>query len=172
MRQAAVLKQIENFKQLVQLDCVAPEKMRAGAVIKDAAETFASSISSRNSCFTDANFKDVSVKIVPGQRYRVTAYQPRTRMHVRDCISFVRSQKGVMLGAQGITLLLPHLKALQKSIRYFSVDDEEKLWKSSGSWRVPYLDVRRDQLVRLGLAYSTDVVGDDWTDAVFVFETA
>lgn len=94
-----------------------------------------------NEEITDANFSKVANKLVPGETYkgRIFGIKDKERVSSEDCLSFLASQRAILIGAQGLSLIL-QLKEGNFPIRRRTVSFDEKdgLWEDdSGSLRVP-----------------------------------
>ena len=95
-----------------------------------------------NPNITDANFNHPSLKLSPGLKFGVKVFQITERVTSDDCLKFLKSQpKGVLLGAQGATLVYEQAKdKLPKSRWHVSFDEKENLWEDSGrDRRVPFV---------------------------------
>lgn len=94
-----------------------------------------------NDAITDANFARVSNKLVPGKTYLVKIFGIKTRVTSEECLAFLNSQGGILVGAQGLSLV-QQLKKEQFPAEYWvaSFDKKEALWfDGAGHYYVPLL---------------------------------
>lgn len=110
-----------------------------------------------NHNITDENFKNVSVRLVPGQRLKASVFQIKKGVGMlsgRECLAFLRSKKAIFAGAQGMTLafeqaeniLFPNTQMKGKNWSWCSsLDEEEALFERHavaifhapiGEWRL------------------------------------
>ena len=94
----------------------------------------------------DENFKNVSAKLTPGQKLTVKVFGITERMSSEDCLAYLKSQKAIFTGAQGVCLVFEQKREeLPKGKWYISFDEKKALWKDSdGDRGVPYLGCRSD----------------------------
>lgn len=97
-----------------------------------------------NSDITDKNFDKATVKLMPGRKFKVKIFQITETVNSEDCLKFLKTQKAVLTGAQGASLVYELAKSkLPKGHWYVSFDEKDALWvDSDGSHLVPY--VHRD----------------------------
>lgn len=115
-----------------------------------------------NEALTDANFARATTQLVPGQRFEVKIFQIKGVVSSEDCLAHLRSQKAVLVGAQGASLAYEQGKE-QLPIGRWSVsfDEKDALWKDAGGHhRVPSVDRRSVGDFKFRLGYFEH----DWND--------
>lgn len=120
-----------------------------------------------NDSINDANYAKASNRLVPGGTYGVKIFQITTRVTSTDCLAFLKSQKAILVGAQGISL------ARQKAKEKFSIgrwtvsfDEKDALWEDSdGLHRVPCINRSSDGDWTFHLGYFEH----DWDDDYCLF---
>ena len=92
-----------------------------------------------NQNITDRNYAGATTKLTPGRRFQVEAFQITERVTSDDCLTFLKGQKAVLVGAHGATLAYEQAKEkLPKGRWSVSFDEKEALWKDAdGYHRVP-----------------------------------
>lgn len=90
---------------------------------------------------TDSNFAKVSNELVPGKTYVVKIFGIKQEITYEDCIAFLKTQKAIFVGAQGISLVWELKKEKFPMSRWTaSFDEKDALWKDrDGYCRVPSL---------------------------------
>ena len=89
---------------------------------------------------TDEHFKRATTKLAPDRKFRVKVFQITEIVSSEDCLTFLRSQKAVLVGAQGVTLAHEFAKNMPRDSWYISFDKKDALWEDSGGrHRVPYV---------------------------------
>lgn len=58
-----------------------------------------------NDALTDENFAKATNKLVPGKTYTAKIFQLTTEISSEDCVMFLKTQKAILVGAQGISLV-------------------------------------------------------------------
>ena len=92
-----------------------------------------------NEALTDANFANVSDKLVAGRTYKVKQFLIKETVSSDDCLTLLRSQKALFVGAQGKSLVFDQNRnELVKGRAYVSFDKEANLPVVVGDRRVPY----------------------------------
>ena len=117
---------------------------------------------------TDQSFAKATTKLVAGRKFQVKAFQIKGRVTSEDCLTFVKSQKGVLVGAQGASLAYEQGKdKLPVNRRSISFDEKDSLPVLGGFHRVPKVRRDSDGDFGFGLGY----FGGDWTggDVLLVF---
>jgi hypothetical protein len=117
-----------------------------------------------NSDITDANFGRATTRLMPGQKFRVKIFQITETVTSEDCLAFLRSQKAVLVGAQGASLVYELAKSKLPMGRWsVSFDEKDALWTDfNGCRRVPYVDRISGDYFRLDLGcFERDWGGDD-----------
>lgn len=108
---------------------------------------------------TDANFAKATQKLVPGKTYAVKIFGITQRVSSEDCLGFLKTQKAVLVGAQGLTLAWEQKKEqLPKGKWMVSFDEKDALPSLDGGHRVPYVHAPSGGDFRLNLGS----FGTDW----------
>ncbi|MCL5012114.1 MAG: hypothetical protein M1320_01695 [Patescibacteria group bacterium] len=103
---------------------------------------------------TDTNFAKATNKLVPGKTYTVKIFGIKQTIQSRDGLGLVVSQKGILAGAQGVSLVYQLAKdELPKDNKsYLSFDEESALSVGSfGYHRVPGVRHYVDDTFAFGL---------------------
>lgn len=97
-----------------------------------------------NDAITDKNYAKATTKLEPGRKLKVKVFQIKERVTSEDCIAHLRSQKAVLVGAQGASLAYEQGKDQLPVNRWLvSFDEKDALWTDAAGYRrVP--DVGRD----------------------------
>lgn len=95
-----------------------------------------------NDAITDKNFAKATQKLAPGKTYTVKIFQITRRVSSENCLAFLRTQKAILIGVQGISLAWQHARDKFPVGKWtVSFDEREALWEDAvGSHRVPYVD--------------------------------
>lgn len=113
-----------------------------------------------NADITDEHFTKATTKLAPGRKLVVKIFQITRRVSSEECLAFLKTQKAVLVGAQGATLAYGEGKdQLPKGRWHISFDEKEALWEDAiGCHRVPYVSAGSggDFWFRLGS------FGGDW----------
>lgn len=115
---------------------------------------------------TDANFAaKATTKLAPGREFTVKVFGITERVSSEDCLAKLRSEKAVLVGAQGASLAYEQGKdELPKGKWSISFDEKKALWQDSGGrHRVPGVVAGLDGVFRFDL----DFFVSDWP-SVFV----
>lgn len=99
-----------------------------------------------NPAITDKNYSKATTKLVPGRKFQVKVFQITKTVSSDDCMAHLRSQKAVLVGAQGASLAYEQEKdQLLKGRWHVSFDEKDALWKDAGGRRrVPGVDRHSD----------------------------
>lgn len=115
-----------------------------------------------NSNITDAHFSRATAELIPGKTYIVNIFGTKETVTSEDCLNLLRSQKALLVGAQGASLVYQEKKEeLPRGKCYASFDEKKTLWVGAyGNHRVPlvYRNSGGDCRFNLG------VFEDDWND--------
>lgn len=117
-----------------------------------------------NEELTSKNFAKATTKLEPGKTYKVKIFPILSTVTSEDCMNFLRKQKAILAGGQGLTLA-QDLKADEFSEDKYTVSFDEKnaLWKDSGgSHRVPRLRRHSDGGWEFNLGYFGYDLLDDY----------
>lgn len=92
-----------------------------------------------NDTLTDANFAKATTKLEPGRKLKVKVMQIKGTVTSEDCMTYLRSQKAVLVGAQGVSLVYEQKKDELPADRWAaSFDEKDSLWEdAAGYHRVP-----------------------------------
>ena len=92
-----------------------------------------------NDNITDKNYAKATTKLVPGRKLKVKVFQIKGRVTSEDCLAHLRSQKAILVGAQGASLVGEKKKEELPVDRWsLSFDEKDALWKDAdGYHRVP-----------------------------------
>lgn len=92
-----------------------------------------------NDAITDANYARVSNKLVTGKTYEVEIFEITRRVSPEDCLAFLKTQKAIFVGAQGISVAWQQAEdKFPKGKWLVSFDKKDALWEDAdGSHRVP-----------------------------------
>jgi len=108
-----------------------------------------------NDNLTSANFAKATNKLVPGKTYLVKIFPILATVPIEDILAFLRKQKAVLVGGQGLTLvseLQPEF--FPKGKWTVSFDEKDALWKDSdGDRRVPLVHANTDGGFKFSLGF-------------------
>ncbi len=92
-----------------------------------------------NGEITDKNFSRATTQLKPGQKLKVGVFQIKETVTSEDCMRFLKSQKAILTGAQGASLVYEQKREeLPKGKWHVSFDEKETLWQDAGGFhRVP-----------------------------------
>ena len=99
-----------------------------------------------NDNITDANFAKVTNKLTSGKIYEAKIFGITERVTSEDCLVFLKTQKAILVGAQGISIVWQQAKEqFPKGKWTVSFDEKDALWQDAdGYHRVPYVRQRSD----------------------------
>jgi len=96
-----------------------------------------------DSAITDANFVNVTTSLVPGRKFRVRVFRPFPLgvATPHEWLVFLKSQKAVLVGAQGASLVYAqNREELPKHYCCISLDEKGTFWQDAdGHHRVPFI---------------------------------
>jgi len=86
-----------------------------------------------NDAITDANYSaKATVRLVPGRKMKVKIFQIKGQVSSDECMTFLRSQKAVLTGAHGASLVWEQKKEELPVSRWsISFDEKDALWQDS-----------------------------------------
>lgn len=89
--------------------------------------------------FNSLNFSQASHRLISGEVYRCTFYKIDKPVSNEKCLSFLQSQKALLVGGQGLALICQlNPKRFPDDRFVISLDHKESLWQSpQGSYMVP-----------------------------------
>jgi hypothetical protein len=119
-----------------------------------------------NSDITDAHFRGATTQLVPGKTYTVKIFGIKKTATSDDCMNLLKSQKAILVGAQGASLVCQEKKEeLPKGKWCASFDEKGALWvDAGGSHRVPSVGHFSDG----GFKFSLGGFESGWYDAYCV----
>lgn len=142
------------FEFLMEFDVVVPNGFRHETCLGGFAKDHRKEFYYFNPAVTDANFAKATTNLTPGRKFKVKAFGVRKEASSEQCIEKVHQEKGVLVGAQGLTLAYLQGKGkLPKGKYYLSFDEKEALPYLDGSHRVPYVGAHSDGAFRFSLHY-------------------
>jgi len=96
-----------------------------------------------NDAITDKNFAKATNQLIPGHTYEAKVFGIKSGKVVSspDCLAFLKAQKAILVGAQGISVVWQQAKDnFPKGKRMVSFDEKDVLWQGSvGDHGVPYV---------------------------------
>ena len=126
-----------------------------------------------NNALTDANFVNVSVKLVAGRTYKIKQFLIKETVSSGDCLALLRSQKALLVGAQGKSLVFgQNRNELMKGRAYVSFDEEANLPVVDGDRRVPCFSAHSDGVFGVRLGYFASPWNDGFVLLSFCDETS
>lgn len=114
-----------------------------------------------NDSITDANFAHATRKLEPGKTYTVKIFGIKKTVTSEDCLTFLKSQNAILVGAQGLTLVWQETKDQFPVGKWtISFDEKDALWQDADEdRRVPSVYRHSDGDWEFFLGY----FGDDWS---------
>jgi hypothetical protein len=98
-----------------------------------------------NDNLTSENFKNASVKLVPGKTYKVKIFDINERVTSDECLAQYRAVNAILAGTNGVALVYERKrKKLPKGKWSVSFDRKEALPVVDGYRRVPCVDAHSD----------------------------
>ncbi len=115
-----------------------------------------------NDNITDANCAKATNKLIPGKTYEAKIFGITKQVTSEDCLAFLKTQKAILVGAQGISIVWQQAKEqFPKGKWTVSFDEKDALWQDAdGYHRVP----RMDQLSVGDWCFVLGYFGDAWDD--------
>ena len=117
-----------------------------------------------NSAINDENYGRGTTKLIPGERFRVKIFRIKGTVSSEDCLAFLHSQKALLVGAQGLSLVYEQDRNyISVSIQCLvSFDKKDALWQgTSGDYRVPYMWHHQDGSFEFNLGFFELQWGDN-----------
>jgi len=116
-----------------------------------------------NDAITDKNFSKATNELVPGRKFAAKIFQINKRVKSEDCLTFLKKQNAVLVGAQGASLAYELAKEKLPIGKWsVSFDEKEALWQDSdGYLRVPFLCRDSDGDWHFHLGHFENAWGDD-----------
>ncbi|MFA7216682.1 MAG: hypothetical protein WC095_01720 [Candidatus Paceibacterota bacterium] len=115
-----------------------------------------------NDAITDKNYAKATTKLEAGRKLKVKVFQIKETVTSEDCMAKLRSEKAILVGAQGASLVWEQKKEeLPVNRSSVSFDEKDALWKDAhGYRRVPRVSRRSDGDFRFDLGF----FGLGWRD--------
>lgn len=115
-----------------------------------------------NEDITDWNFSSATTILRPGREFKVKIFQIKATVSSEDCLEFLRTQKAVLVGAQGLALTRDKRgEELPQDRWTVSFDEKNYLFKDAvGDRRVPNMRRFSDG----GWKFILGRFGVDWLD--------
>lgn len=116
-----------------------------------------------NDALTDENFAKITNKLIPGKTYAAKIFQLTTKMSSEDCVVFLKTQKAILVGAQGISLVWQEKKNEFLVGKWIvSFDEKDTLFVDADDYpRVPGMNRDSDG----GWHFYLGNFEDDWSTA-------
>ena len=94
-----------------------------------------------NNALTSKNFAKATNKLEPSKTYSVKIFPILSAISSEDCLAFLRKQRAILVGAQGMMLVYDlHKDQFPKGKWSVSFDEKEALWTDAGGrLRVPFV---------------------------------
>ncbi|MCC7004879.1 hypothetical protein IT397_03110 [Candidatus Nomurabacteria bacterium] len=152
-----------RFTLATQFDVVVPSGYNHATRLAEFKKAHEKEFYYYNGDITDKNYAKATTKLVPGRKFKVKVFQITKRVSSEDCLAFLKSQKAVLVGAQGATLAYEQGKDKLPMSRWsVSFDEKDTLWlDADGYRRVPFVYRHSDGDFYLDLGYFVD----DWYGA-------
>jgi hypothetical protein len=147
---------VDKFELLTKFEVTVPEGYNHATRLTDFKATYQPEVETEekkkhfyyyNPNITDANYVRATTKLVPGQKFQVKVFGIRRGKSVTsdECLDKIRSENGVLAGAQGASLAYEQGKDnLLKGKWHVSFDEKEALWYDGGYHGVPCVDADSD----------------------------
>lgn len=85
------------------------------------------------------NYQNVSDRLTPGERYKISFYEILRRTNGKFCYLFTKRMSGLMVGPQGLFLIWELKKQFFPSGSTFMFDKENNLYSYRGEALVPFV---------------------------------
>ena len=87
-----------------------------------------------NDKITDENFKKATNKLI-GKTYEAKIFGITKRVSSEDCLAFLKTQKAILIGAQGISVVWQQAREqFPKGKWVASFDEKDALWRDAGGF--------------------------------------
>jgi len=136
--------QDERFKLVSTFKLTVPKSYNHATQLTSFSKEKRKKFSHYNDALTDENFAKATNKLVPGKTYTAKIFQLTTRMSSKDCVTFLKTQKAILVGAQGISFVWQEKKDEFPVGKWtVSFDEKDALFVDTDGYpRVPFV-VRR-----------------------------
>lgn len=131
-----------RFELLSTFELTVPQNYTHGtqlATFAEFAKNKAEKFYNYNQAITDKNYAGATHQLVPGKTYGVKIFGIKQQVTSEDCMNFLASQRAILVGAQGISLVR-QLKKNEFPVGKWtaSFDEKDALWEDAdGYLRVP-----------------------------------
>ncbi|MEK7551873.1 MAG: hypothetical protein AAB534_00470 [Patescibacteria group bacterium] len=150
-----------SFEQIHTFDVVVPRDYDHKTYLAAVRGHVVGRIHYWNRNISDRNFRTVTTRLIPGQRFTVKVFQVVGEVKAIDCSSLMVREGAVMVGAQGAALALEQARDQLPMNRWLlSLDEESSLWLDGNSRMVPVLRHEPVAQMTFDLAYFRDRWGD------------
>lgn len=123
-----------------------------------------------NQAITDKNFARATVKLVLGQKLKVKVFQSTKRVIADDCLRFLRGEKSLFVGAQGMSLIYEQGKdrLLKDRYAYISFDEKDALHDSDSNLPVLYININETPSFAFDLWHFNGAWNSDFGCIVYI----
>ncbi len=155
-----------RFKLLNAFELTVPEGYIHESQLASFSKNYKKDFYYYNDNITDENFSKATNKFVPSRTYKVKIFGINQPVGSEDCLTFLKAQKAILAGAQGISLVWECKKDEFPIGKYtISFDGKDALWKDAdGPHRVPSVYRYSDG----GWDFYLDNFEGDWDDGYCV----
>lgn len=137
----------DRFKLLKEFELTVPRTIRDSFLFEDFYRQKHKKFFDYNNENGDPGFATVTNKLAAGKTYKVKLFEIRWGKHLssEECLEFLKTQKAILIGLEGILLVWNHINIWQHLQEAFPVgkyevsfDQRDLLWKNDqGRPRVP-----------------------------------
>ena len=150
----------DRFKLVNTFEIVVPEGYDHGKRLDSFDKEHRKAFYYYNDAITDKNYAKATTKLEPGRKLKVKVFQIKETVTSEDCMAKLRSEKAILVGAQGASLVWEQKKEELPVSRWSaSFDEKDALWKDRYR-RVPSVLRRSDGDFLFNLGYFEN----DWDD--------
>ena len=150
----------DRFELVVTFDVVVPEGYDHSTRLDTFGTEHRKEFYYYNDAITDKNYSKATTKLVPGRKFKVKVFQIKETVTSDDCMAHLRSQKAVLVGAQGASLAYEQGKDKLPVNRWsVSFDEKAALWKDADGFHgVPFVCRYSDGV----FLFCLGSFGNDW----------
>lgn len=144
----------DKFELLTAFEVTVPENYDHATHLDSFMAAHKSKFYFYNENITDKNFSKVTTRLSPGRKFQVKIFEIKSVESVssEECIAKIKSENGILVGAQGASLVYEQWRFnLPKGKWYISFDEEDALWFDGGRHRVPCMLADSDSAFRFYL---------------------
>lgn len=134
----------DRFEMVNTFEIVVPEGYDHGKRLDSFGKEHRKAFYYYNDAITDKNYAKATTKLEAGRKLKVKVFQIKETVTSKDCMAKLRSEKAILVGAQGASLVWEQKKEELPVNRWsVSFDEKDALWKDADGYHgVPH--VRRD----------------------------